>query len=330
MQGRSRRLLGLLAAFAALGIVAWFWRYDLREAAAALRNVGWPALLVLPLYLGWTLAAARGWRLLFVGVPTAEVPSTGRLFAVRLATQIVGLGVPVGTVAAGAVRAVLTTGPQRIAVGLSAVTLDSLVDAVAGLAFFLVGSLVVLDGSGTHAGWIVSGVVVAAGLAALAWHAHRLAGLAARRLRGRGGRWLDALSRLSEAGPGLRGTMVRSGGWRLLERLLMCGEIAVASWALGVHLAPWEAVFAAAWMMGVGMLFFYVPGEAGANEAGLLIAFGALGLPASTALAIALLRRARQVIAAALGAPLLAVLSSTGSHRGARIPAERVGGRPCG
>jgi hypothetical protein len=67
-------------------------------------------------------------------------------------------------------------------------------------------------------------------------------------------------------------------------------------WMLDVSASVTTALFIQAWLVLVTRLTAFVPANVGTHEAGALMAFAGLGLPAEAGLAFALLRRARQLI----------------------------------
>jgi hypothetical protein len=67
-------------------------------------------------------------------------------------------------------------------------------------------------------------------------------------------------------------------------------------WMLDVPASGVAALFIQVWLVVVNRLTAFVPGNVGTHEAGALMAFAVLGLPAEAGLAFALLRRARQLV----------------------------------
>jgi hypothetical protein len=73
---------------------------------------------------------------------------------------------------------------------------------------------------------------------------------------------------------------------------------------------------------GVGFAAFFIPARLGAQEAGDVAVFTALGFGAPAGLAFSLVRRLREVLWAAIGFVVLAVLS----RRSVAVPALDLGG----
>jgi len=67
-------------------------------------------------------------------------------------------------------------------------------------------------------------------------------------------------------------------------------------WMLDVPASGATALFIQAWLVVVNRLTAFVPANVGTHEAGALMVFAVLGLPAEAGLAFALLRRARQLV----------------------------------
>jgi uncharacterized membrane protein YbhN (UPF0104 family) len=79
--------------------------------------------------------------------------------------------------------------------------------------------------------------------------------------------------------------------------------------ALGFPVSLGLATVVDAFGSGVGFAAFFIPGRLGAQEAGDVAVFTALGFGAPAGLAFSLVRRLREVLWAAIGFAALAVLS---------------------
>jgi uncharacterized membrane protein YbhN (UPF0104 family) len=98
-------------------------------------------------------------------------------------------------------------------------------------------------------------------------------------------------------------------GWHLLERVITAGEIWLAFLALGISAGVPQALFVQAVSVAVALLLFFIPGQPGASEASIAAACAAIGVDPATGLAVAFVRRARQLAVTGIG---LASLSLAG------------------
>ena len=85
----------------------------------------------------------------------------------------------------------------------------------------------------------------------------------------------------------------------------MVGEIWVIAYGLGMELSFVQAAFSAAMLTGVTLVFFFIPGQAGAAEGGLALAFSLLGLPPTVGLSVGIVRRSRQITVYGIGLLIL-------------------------
>lgn len=141
----------------------------------------------------------------------------------------------------------------------------------------------------------VGGIVAAQWLGAF--------GLSSRTIRLVGGdRWLhlvggaDRLDRAVRRTWRRRWRVVASALWQSASWLVGVVEIWIALAALG-HPVDWrDAVIIEALIQAVGQAAFVVPGAIGVQEGGFVVLGTALGVPAETALALGLIRRARDFV----------------------------------
>jgi len=97
-----------------------------------------------------------------------------------------------------------------------------------------------------------------------------------------------------------RGSLAVAVGWHLGAGLLRVGETWSALWVFG-HPIPLADAFLIDVMTGaVRSLVFFIPGALGAQESGILLICSVVGVDPSLALALALAKRARDII---LGLP---------------------------
>lgn len=331
---RGRRVLRALRLgfrAAVLGAVVWlavaYWP-EIVAAARQLREVSLVVLLVIPCYVAFNWAAAVGWRQLIAAADRgSRPPSIWTLWLIRVQAQAINLLLPAASVGGEVLRAAaLTRRTRRGVESTSAVMLDNLANASAGVVFAVA--------------WLATGwrlypddgppltLVSAVGLAVVAAFTSLPVVLAAvaRRMRAREGSRLARLLELFRESPRrLVLAYAHSTAWHLVERMLTAVEIYIAMRALGLDAGLWEAVFATAMMTGLSLVFFFVPGQLGPADLGIVAAFAAIGLPPAAGLSVALIRRSRQALVMLVGVVLIVI---DGRDREVRAPVSSEGASP--
>jgi hypothetical protein len=312
MTARSRAALKLalrLGTVAAIAAVAVVYRDEVGEAFRRALDVGWVALLALPLFVLWNFVAAQGWHAIAAVTARERPPPAWRLMVYRIEAQAVNLVLPLASVPGEVLKSSLTAPSRGALMGsATAVALDTVAAFTAGLLFTILGgSLHWALVPGGRQAMVLLGVLAAVLLGLLylvPFGAARVARLAVLRDTAVG----QGLNDLARDGQPLRRSMRHSTFWHVLERVLTAGEIWLVSWGLGLELGPSGALFATALMTGMTLVFFFIPAQAGAAEGGLSLAFTALGLPPTLGLSVGLVRRGRQLVVAAVGWALLLFL----------------------
>lgn len=305
---RSRRRLRLalrlvpLALLVTLALVKWELITRAARDVARLEPV---VLLVVPLYLSWNVVAANGWRkLLLAASRSGGVPSAWRLSVLRIQAQAVNLTVPLTGLGGEALRASLAAPhAEDVPACATATALDNVAITVAGVTS---GALWVWARFGvTRLSAHPSELALVAGVSllgcgALASLPFALAPVVLRRLgaESRIGRALEPLVERSRA---LKRALLSALGWHVLERCLCVGEIYLAIHALGLSATLADAAFLSAVLIGISFALFMLPGQLGAAEVGLVAACSLIGVSASAAVAIAFVRRARQLLTTGAG-----------------------------
>jgi hypothetical protein len=194
--------------------------------------------------------------------------------------------------------------PVERAVG--AMVQERLVDAVVdffytSLTVALGASLLALSPAGRKAAWAGVALSLVLALLTLVAVATPLTG----RLSARLGRWLGGSTPAATRAPA-RARLV-AAGWNLASRLLGIFEMMLLLRLLG-HPAPLVlCCFIQGAISVVGTLSWFIPGSIGATEAGTVVAFHWLGLPAADGMAFALVRRARLTLTSSFGVILYAL-----------------------
>jgi glycosyltransferase 2 family protein len=195
----------------------------------------------------------------------------------------------------------------RPAPAVASLVADVIVSLATQALFTVIGVALVAGGAASapvaRAAW-ASLVLAAAVLAAVAVAQRRgaveLLGRAARAIAGRRFEALAASGRRTDrvlrAVWGHRSRVLRCGAWQLAGWLAGSLELAVCLWLLGDGLRLRDALVLEALVQAASSAAFVVPGALGVQEGAFLAVGYAVGLPPSTALALALLRRARDVL----------------------------------
>ncbi len=285
----------------AVGLVAWA---GAGAIAAAVLRAGWVLPPLLALNATQLLASALGWRRAAGGggpglatwvrirwirgsvnalLPVAQIG--GLLVGIRLLGH---RGLPLATAAAGTM-------------------LDLTVEALAQLLFTLLG-VAALAAAGADAAWLawLGGGLLLMGLGLAGFVLAQRAGMLflVERLAARLGGIVPLLPAESMRGmhtellrlQARRGDMARAGAWHLLGWLLGVGETWLALAALGRPTGVAAALAIESLGTAARSAGFAVPGALGVQEGGLLLVGGLLGVAPETAVALSVVKRARELL----------------------------------
>lgn len=316
-----RKALKLLLLAAGLGLVAWLlWRADPAGVWRMVSDLGpWAPLLLCPYGLVYTIDTL-GWRFAF-GARLPHPLTFGRLLRIRWAGEAVNALVPSGYLGGEAVKVYLV---HRAGVsgwtGATSVVVSKTVQVLTQVLFISLGAClgaIHLPAASPFrtALWSITGI--AAGVAALLVGAQYYGFFRVlNRLAGFSRRWRDWFekhrSRIHEVDEGIRSFYHHQPRWFFLSAVAylagwLCDtlEIWLVSSLLGWGV-DWPRAAAMEAFIGVAKaLGTFVPGSIGVQESGVALLFRAFGLSPSQALAYALLRRARELVYAAVGLVLL-------------------------
>lgn len=89
--------------------------------------------------------------------------------------------------------------------------------------------------------------------------------------------------------------LVRNFVWQTLAQTIACGEIVLACHFLGHPVTVLDAFILQSLVRGMRAAAFFVPGGLGVQEGGLMVLAGFIGLTPATGLAIALVKRVREL-----------------------------------
>jgi putative membrane protein len=297
--------IGWILALAGLGLAVWLIaRQDLGEIAALLGQAGFGLLLVAAAHV--LFMAANGWAWA-IAMPRHARPHMGVILELTWIRESVNTLLPVGRVGGElACYRLLRARGMRPGPAAGGLLIDMGISVVAQLGFALLG-LAALMATGRTLGWlttlgvVLGGVLLAAPFIAIqnarafgrvsAWLAKvsqgRLAGL------GESSRRIDGYLRRAWRNPRL---LLWSFGWQMLGNILGALQIWLALWLLGHPVSFLEALIIEALVQAVAAFAFAVPGGLGVIEAGYLGVGALMGLEAEVALALALIRRFRELV----------------------------------
>jgi len=311
---------GLALGLLGLGAVVWMVdEQGIDEVARALRVLGWGLVPVLLWRAAPILCDAIGWHVLFA---PGRRPPFGVTGLIRWVSESVNALLPVAQVGGEIVRARLISRRSlvpspEVSGGEAAgtVIVDLTTGLIATAAFALLGLILLLDDeSGWAAGevamWAIGGLIVMIAGFVLFQRGRGLAKIAefvGSRLASGAGSGLQIETRALEAtferlwaDPA---TLARSTAWRLASFLASAAEVWLILRLMGTSISIEDAVTLEALSTAARSAAFAVPGGLGVQEASLLALGAALGVPAPATLALALVKRAREI---AVGLPALA------------------------
>lgn len=315
------RLLAALGGAALIALVAWL---GARPIGAELWLAAWTVPLCLAIHAGQLALSALAWRTVSGRPP----PGFSGWWRARWIREAVNSMLPVaqlgGNLVGARLLAVRGAGQVPAAAGT---VLDLTIEAAAQAAFALIGIGVLAAAvPGRHeVAWIAGGAaglclaiagLVAAQRLGLLCLLEATAARAGRHLAGLDLRGLEAeFARLCRR----RRRLAEGAGLHLLAWLLGVGETALVLAATG----SWPGAAAALAIESLGMAArsagFAVPGALGVQEAGFVLVAGLFGVPAEIAVALSMVKRARELLVGAAG--LLAWQGSEGLWRRAQRPA---------
>ena len=317
----------VLGGFIVAGALAW---YALTGIGRIALSSGWVILALGALYSVEQAGCGCAWHAL------VERPRPTRWYFVwmRWIRSSVAALVPVSGVGA-AVIAVRLSVQGGIDMGMAgaSLTLDATVELITQLLFTAMGIGLFVAGTSDlrMLGWALPALLAAVLVVALFILAQRRGGLKLIEWGlARLARTWPKLSRLAEAK--LHDCLIRlhrnrraalvAASYHLGAWLLGAGEVWLVLFAIGRPLSLTDCVTVESLGMLARSAGFFIPGALGAQEGGLILAGSLFGLSPGTSIAIAILRRLRDV---AVGMPaLLAWLWAEGRHPPAAARVEEI------
>jgi putative membrane protein len=299
-------LLGSLAWLVGLGLVAGLIAAnDGGRVTAAIALAGWSIGLIGVVHLGTLLADTLGWRALLR--PPQQPPLLSMLIKRWIGSSVNAL-LPVAQIGGELVRARLLSraGISGPIAGAS-VVVDVTLGLVTQIAFVLLGLGLYLEMRGSAVWLVQAGAGIATfsllllgfGLLQRGGLFLRLARILEQTTRGRAWQGLvgsaAALDREIVARYHDRARLAAGAAWRLLGWLWGSAEVWLAFWLLGHPVGVAEAVILESLGQTMRSVGFMLPGGLGAQEGGIVAGGLMLGVAPELALAIALIKRAREL-----------------------------------
>jgi len=301
------RLLGFV-----LGVAIVVWLVAHADPAAlfgVFPRIGWGFAAILAARGATIIVDCAAWYCI---LPRAERPGFAGMLPLRWIGESINTTLPAAQIGGDVVRARLLQ--QRVAAparGAASVAVDFCLSLFAQILFTLLG-FVLLARLGDRAGWWPAALSAALvpGFALLSWELlvrRRLLVAAERGAARLGQRRLAAALEALGAALGLiatsRTALALSLALHLASFLGHAGELWLTLYLMGISTGPAEALLLESLSLAARSAAFMIPSGWGAQEAALIAVATLTGLPAETALALGLVKRAREF---AIGLPGLA------------------------
>jgi putative membrane protein len=290
---KRTRLLLLLGGTAAIGLIGWAGASAIGHQ---IQRAAWVIPLALALHALQLLIAAWGWRV----VTERDRPGLLAWWRIRWIREAVNAMLPVAQIGGNVagVRLLAQAGVPLPRAGAGTV-LDVTAEAASQALFTLLGIALLAATSANRAWvpWISGGLpLLVGGVAGLALAQRlgllRLIERVAARFGGAGLHGLHAETmRLARHGTGLAG----STALHLLSWSLGTFETLLALYAMGVRASVAQGFVIESLAMAARSVGFAVPGALGVQETGFVLVAGLFGIPAETAIALSMVKRAREL-----------------------------------
>jgi putative membrane protein len=294
---RILRFLGL-----PLGIAVVVWLVLQSDPAAlfgVFPRIGWGFVAIIMARAATVIIDCGAWRCL---LPRRGRPSFATMLPLRWIAESINTTLPAAQIGGEVVRArLLQRRLDAPAQGAASVAVDFCLSLLAQILFTLLGFVLLARISG--AGWWPAAIAAISVplFAVFSWEMlvrRRLlvsiegwmARIGQRRLAAALQRLGAALGLLAES----RGALARSLSLHAASWLGHAGEVWLTLWLMGAPTGLAEAVLLESLSLAARSAAFLIPSGWGAQEAVLVALAGVTGLPAETALALGLVKRARE------------------------------------
>ena len=304
---RPLRLLGLAAGIA---ILAWLVaQTDVAALLGVFPRIGWGFVAILAARAATVAVDAAAWYCL---LPRAGRPGFATVLRLRWIAESINTTLPAAQIGGDVVRARLLQ--RRVAEparGAASVAIDFGLSLFAQILFTLLGFVLLARLSAAANWWpVVLSAALVPAFAVLSWELlvrRRLLATAARTAERLGQRRLAAALQGLGAALGLlassRTALAMSLALHVTSFLAHAGELWLTLYLMGVATGPAEATLLESLSLAVRSAAFLIPSGWGAQEASLIALAALTGLSGETALALGLVKRAREF---AIGLPGLA------------------------
>jgi uncharacterized membrane protein YbhN (UPF0104 family) len=312
---RWRRLQLVALAAALVLMVVLVAGLGPRAIAAQTAGAGAGAAWLLVAYAAGTAIGALPWHAL---LPEGVRPGLRAAVESRFAASGANAILPLLGIGGEPVR-LLWMRPSDRAAGVAAIVLDRLIYVAASAVFLLAAAIAALGlralpseyalGAGLGALVLLSIAAVATWLIGrhrIAGRLHRLIGRLRRRAPPDAPGFAGDVDRAIEQILARRGGIAAAVVLSVAARVVLGAELYAGFRVLGVPLSADVALVLAAVPVFLGLAGAIVPSQLGIQEGSLALVASLLGVPAGTAVAVALLQRIRQLITTAIGWALIA------------------------
>ena len=305
-----RRALRLLTLPLGLAIVGWLLAHaDLAAIVAVIERIGWGFVAILLVRAATVVVDCAAWQAL---IPPEQRLRFLSMLPLRWIGESINTTLPAGQVGGDVVRARLLQ--QRVAEparGAASVAVDFCLSLFAQILFTLLG-FVLLAASGDSASWwaVAASATVVPVFAIGSWEL-----LVRRRLLAAAERWAARLGQrrlaawLQSLGAALallsqgRLALALSLSLHITSFLMHAAEVWVTLYLMGAVVGAGAAILLESLGLAARSAAFIIPSGWGAQEASLVALAATAGLSTETALALGLVKRAREF---AMGLPGLA------------------------
>lgn len=294
-------LAGLAGLASAAYMIADHGAGDILSGASA---IGWAGLLIVVLYRSASLVTgACAWRLLY---PPEQRQSLARMGLYRWICESVNSLLPVAQIGGDLARAKLAAYPGQGAVSGAAVVVDITLNLVIEILFALAALVLLLaQGDGGLGNPIAAALLLSSVAIAAFWLIQKrgLFGLLARFVAvvGRGAALDKAISGAHSLDREIRALYARPGDliaalvWHTISTASRVGEIMLILALMGRPASLAAALVIEALTAMLRTAAFLIPGGLGVQEGALLTLGGLMGIAPDASLALALVKRAREL-----------------------------------
>ncbi len=299
---RLAAIFGLLGLAAATGIIIWS---GIDPVLAALDRAGWGILWTSLYHILSMIFCVVGWQAL---MPGRTRPSLGFFLYVLWLRSSVNNMMPVARIGGEvlAVRVMTKHGVIKTS-AIASTVVELTMSVIAVFIFDVTGiGLFTWHIADRHTGWqLATGLLLSipAIIAMIIVQRAGVCGLLSKMFtlmfRDKGKKFADNAAQLDRAVHTMyrrKKRVLVCGFWQLLAWGAGAGEIWLALYFLGHTLPLVQAFMLEALIQASASAAFVVPGALGVQEAGFLLFGGMLGLPADIAVALAVMRRCRDLL----------------------------------